>query len=372
MEKLLSQDRRMCVMLFLLVILSLFATHESHSRQWIKMSSGTVEWLSGVWGSSASDIFAVGERGTILHYDGNRWSELNTGFSGEFLDFSAVWGSSANDVFVVGNLGKIIHYDGNQWSQMSLPYAKNLPSFRDIWGFSGSDVFVVGMGPGFEEGGLIFHYDGNQWTKVYDGGYEYEIFCSVWGSSASDIIIGGYDLPVDNSFIAHYNGITVSTMLFGGRSIPSSGIWGSSGSDVFAVGGWSQGRIYHYNGSSWSEMSQSPFSNYFVSVWGSSASNVYAVGDSGMILHYDGNQWTQMNSGISERLNDVWGFAGGDVFAVGDGGTILRYLEYSSICECDFGPDGDVDGADLADYVLDSAGISLNVFAGEFGRKNCF
>ena len=32
------------------------------------MSSGTTEWLYGVWGSCGSDVFAVGDSGTILHY----------------------------------------------------------------------------------------------------------------------------------------------------------------------------------------------------------------------------------------------------------------------------------------------------------------
>lgn len=42
-------------------------------------------------------------------------------------------------------------------------------------------------------------------------------------------------------------------------------------------------------------------------------------------------------------------------------------------CLCDFAPaDGDVDGANLADYISDSAGISLNDFAAEFGRVDCF
>jgi hypothetical protein len=34
------------------------------------MSSGTTERLYGVWGSSGSDVFAVGHNGTILHYGG--------------------------------------------------------------------------------------------------------------------------------------------------------------------------------------------------------------------------------------------------------------------------------------------------------------
>ncbi len=40
-------------------------------------------------------------------------------------------------------------------------------------------------------------------------------------------------------------------------------------------------------------------------------------------------------------------------------------------CEADYEPDGDVDGADLAAYIADNAGISLADFAGDFGRTDC-
>jgi hypothetical protein len=34
------------------------------------MDSGTGNHLEGIWGSSGSDVFAVGYGGTILHYSG--------------------------------------------------------------------------------------------------------------------------------------------------------------------------------------------------------------------------------------------------------------------------------------------------------------
>ena len=61
--------------------------------------------LSGVWGSSANDVIAVGQYGTILHYDGTRWSPMPT--SGTWQWLTSVWGSSANDVFAVGDNGRI-------------------------------------------------------------------------------------------------------------------------------------------------------------------------------------------------------------------------------------------------------------------------
>jgi hypothetical protein len=54
--------------------------------------------LSGVWGSSGGDIFAVGDYGTIVHYDGTDWSPMS---SGTTAWLSGVWGSSGGDVFAV-------------------------------------------------------------------------------------------------------------------------------------------------------------------------------------------------------------------------------------------------------------------------------
>ena len=69
-----------------------------------------------MWGSSGSNVFAVGTGGTILHYDGSSWSAMS---SGTTRSLYGVWGSSGNDVFAVGNGGTILHYDGSSWSAMS-------------------------------------------------------------------------------------------------------------------------------------------------------------------------------------------------------------------------------------------------------------
>jgi len=71
--------------------------------------------LRGVWGRSGSDVFAVGDDGTILHYNGTSWSSMDSGTS-EHLN--GVWGHSGSDVFAVGNGGAILHYDGTSWSYM--------------------------------------------------------------------------------------------------------------------------------------------------------------------------------------------------------------------------------------------------------------
>ena len=79
---------------------------------WSTVASGTVAQLHGVWGTSASDVWAVGyvgaNGGVILHYNGTIWSSIS---SGTAQNLSGVWGTSASNVWAVGFNGTILHYN---------------------------------------------------------------------------------------------------------------------------------------------------------------------------------------------------------------------------------------------------------------------
>jgi hypothetical protein len=122
------------------------------------MNSGTTEHLRGIWGSCARDIFAVGDNGTVLHYDGSTWSHMISGTT-EWLN--AIWGNSPTDVFAVGGSGVILHYDGSIWSETDLGTKEG---YLSVWGTSGMDVFVGG------NCGSILHYDGNAWSPTRPAG----------------------------------------------------------------------------------------------------------------------------------------------------------------------------------------------------------
>src|SRR5205807_1828381 len=72
---------------------------------WTPVASGTTQLLATVWGSSASDVFAVGNNGAIVHFNGTAWSAMTSGTS---VALRGVWGSSASDVFVTGSSGTIL------------------------------------------------------------------------------------------------------------------------------------------------------------------------------------------------------------------------------------------------------------------------
>lgn len=273
---------------------------------WGTANSGTTKWLSSVWGSSGSDVFAVGDDGTILHYNGSSWTSMD---SGTTAWLSSVWGTSSSNVFAVGDDGSVLYYDGSNWSTL-VEGPKNY-QYQSIWGSSTSNVFAVGSG------GTVTHYNGSAWSPM--SSVISQTLFDVWGSSGTDVFAVG-----DEGIILQYNGSSWSTMTGGAESYWLEGIWGSSGSDVFAVG--SEGVILHYNGTTWSSM-VSGIDDRLMGIWGSSSSDVFAVSAEGVILNYDGSSWSTMTSGNTNLLECIWGSSQYNVFAVGRFGTVLHYTE---------------------------------------------
>jgi hypothetical protein len=70
--------------------------------------------LLAIWGAATADVWAVGERGAILHWDGRDWSPVASP-SHEFL--RCVWGSGPSDVWAAGDRA-VIHWDGNRWTMV--------------------------------------------------------------------------------------------------------------------------------------------------------------------------------------------------------------------------------------------------------------
>ncbi len=271
---------------------------------WAIQATGTTATLYGIWGTGPGDVFAVGDNGTVLHYDGAAWSPMDSGVSAVLYD---VWGSGSGDVFAVGQGGAICHYDGIAWGEMSSGTGRHL---QGVWGTDNHDVYAVGYG------GTILHYDGLSWSEMENGNTSH--LKAIWGSSSTDIFAAG-----NNGVVLHYDGVTWSTMLE--NTHPNfEAMWGSASDNVLAVGGG--GMILRYDGASWVPTS-SGASVELTGVWGTSPSDVFVVGLDGTVLHYDGSGWGAMDSGITGSLWSVWGFSSTDVFAAGFNGTTLHFRE---------------------------------------------
>ena len=112
--------------------------------------------LAAAWAAGDDDVFAVGNGGTILRYDGSAWQHMD---SGTDENLTGVWGLSASQVYATGFNGTVLRYDGTSWHTEPTPSVFVI--MTDVWASSSSDVYAVG------HQSTVFHYDGTGWSSTH-------------------------------------------------------------------------------------------------------------------------------------------------------------------------------------------------------------
>ncbi len=224
-----------------------------------------------------------------------------------------VWGSSPTDVWAVGgqtDRSLVLHGDGTSWTAMEVSSPSLLYS---VYGFSDSDVYAVG------ERGLILHFDGTAWTRV-ESNTEVPLF-GLWGASGDDVwIVGGDVLGPAGSAVVLRGAHGVFSVVDLPDEIAPNVLFkahGSASNDVMMVG--AAGTVLRSNGTEW-RRDPVPTREPLFSAWGRGADDVYAVGGNGggEILHFDGTRWSQVIVVPSgQALRGVFAPADGPVIAVG-------------------------------------------------------
>lgn len=100
---------------------------------------GVNAWFK-VWGSSASDVYIVGQNGGVLHWNGSALEELHVGAN---VDLIAVWGTGPDRVAIVGgrNNGVVALWNGTEWRTLELAPIGGL---NGVW-MRGQTVHAVGL-----------------------------------------------------------------------------------------------------------------------------------------------------------------------------------------------------------------------------------
>jgi hypothetical protein len=250
---------------------------------WGLVSSPVTDDLKSIAMTSASNGWAVGNGGTILHWNGNLWSKAN---SPTTQPLYAVKMISANNGWAVGGFGTILHWDGSSWNLVDSPIHPDLFSVDFL---SPNEGWSVGWVPGggSERYGAILKWNGSAWsmsqTNMKDIGYRTVVALAtdnVW-------VVGRYQeiLSPTNP----YPIIKLDTM--------------------------------HWDGSQWNEKLVDHCDNWINSMAVTSATTGWAVGTYGCILPFNGGWDNNSISGISSNYilvsinivaaDDVW-VVGGD------------------------------------------------------------
>lgn len=239
----------------------------------------------GIYQPSVATRFLVGANALpfeamVVRIDGTATKSFDAGFSGRLW---AVSGTSASNVYAVGDNAHFVHYDGTSVTPVALP-ASVVQTFYAIHVRTPTDMFAVGGAS------TILHGDGTTWTKMTPPNVTATLY-GVIAFAADDVwAAGGNGAGV----VFHYNG---STWTAPASAAPNQldAIWGPASNDVFAVG--VGGTIVHYNGSSWSAMTSGTAVD-LTGVWGTAHDDVIAIGQ-GVLLHYDGTRWTPLQLGAN-------------------------------------------------------------------------
>jgi len=148
--------------------------------------------MYGNWGVSKSQVWAVGDNGSILKCKASSycsysyWSADTSGTTNHLKD---VYGFSASDIYAVGFSGTVLHYNGSTWKSMG-PNTDTY--FYGVWGTSSSDLWAVGH-PYFKPSESVWHYNGTTWKSYPPPRTSY--LNSVWGASSSEVwAVGNFNI----------------------------------------------------------------------------------------------------------------------------------------------------------------------------------
>lgn len=285
--------------------------------------------LSSVWGSGPNDVYVVGGSGDVpplaemYHYDGAVWRTIDVSGTG---GFGLVWvyGFGPSDVYAVGLGGTVLHYDGTGWTKLN---AGTTRSLWGIWGSSPTDIWIVGEGPKFDPedpSPTIIHYDGSglpsgftAHTLAYpaENDRDARSLFKVWGVGSKVFAVGAAGLIVEYDATSN-----LWFQVFGGANANEDfvSLWGTSDSNIVAVGGRSGARISDYNGSSWTTVKPSGVGG-LNAVFMDDPAMAIAGGVGGYVCHYDPatNIPVAETAPTTTDIHAIWGDGAGRYYAVG-------------------------------------------------------
>jgi hypothetical protein len=210
-------------------------------------------------GLSGMSLFGL--PGELWMADGGAIARLNLSTHNatvwRFLDTSqygylhAVWGLASNDLYAVADKGMILHFDGSTWSKMKVPGSNNL---QRIWGTADNNIWAAGYN--YQNGeSEVWHYTGSYWTTdniTTSGASQKWGLGSMWACDSaghSFVASGGTTVfrRTDNNNWRNDSLLKLTDHI-------GLDLSGTCANDIFAVGSW--GLVMHWNGRSWKRYDQ--------------------------------------------------------------------------------------------------------------------
>ncbi|HRI48592.1 MAG TPA: Hint domain-containing protein [Pseudomonadota bacterium] len=253
----------------------------------------------------ASDVSGTPSNPTLWRWDGQLLSPDHPPTRAD-LPLLAIAGSSPTAAWAVGERGTVLYWNGQTWTAEPLPTLKTLRGVRA----ESQTVWAVG------DSGTALRRSGGVWTFTDSttNADLYGVF-SIGDSAAWTVGRQGT--------ILHFNG-TAWTKFASGTTQDLHGVWGTAENDLWAVGG--AGTLLHWDGTQWKSFASGVTTDLLgIRQTGPSAAVVF--GSSGTLLRWDGTDWKPDPSlaPVYGAVYSIWPSTSGESLAVTDGG-LLRFL----------------------------------------------
>ena len=284
---------------------------------WVRADPATEVSLYAVHGTGPADVWAVGDLGTILHFDGSGWTKASPVTQ---LNLRGVWAAGAKDVWAVGDQGVALHWDGKAWGRFDPGTSSDLVA---VVAFAANDVWLLP-----ESQHLLYHWDGTRFAQV-DATTRTGSGKCLWGSAPGNLwLMPSY---TRHAYLVTTAGLAEVPLDMSG-DFDCRGISGQAPNDMWFV---SDSTLLHFDGRLFRPSSPPPQVVYGVStpssaslraVFAPARNEVWVVGSGGSIWHVADGTWSESTRFAygAKTLNAVWGARTDDLWAVGADGMALR------------------------------------------------
>jgi hypothetical protein len=263
--------------------------------------------LLAIWGAARADVWAVGERGAILHWDGQHWS-LVASPTQEFL--RCVWGSGPSDVWAAGDHA-VIHWDGKRWTMVKEATITSIHGSGpdNVW-FAWASTYLHWNGHDLKEGA---------YSNAGDNGY-YNL--ALWAESPTRVWSVGYPATIELGKVSGRELLFEIVHSIEGTARLTA-VWGA-GTELWTVN--EKGGVFHQAGGQLTAIPSGVDIDISLNaIWGSAPGDIWVVGDEGTILRGSAAGFLRQPVPTEQPLYGLWGFGRDDVWAVGAAGTIVHW-----------------------------------------------
>ncbi|HOV23930.1 MAG TPA: hypothetical protein PL107_06655 [Candidatus Marinimicrobia bacterium] len=224
--------------------------------------------LYSIWYFDDNDIWV--SSGCPEHWDGTKWTLYHLWDMGILSNDDGgvyrIWASSPSNIYFVGYKGSIVHYDGKNFRKME---SGTDSPIVDIWGINKDNIWAIAVTNiiddnhpfGYED--IWFHFNGESWRRKYTASPGDKFVYS-------PTKLSGYLSPSvwayrDTVYIPAFSGLWKESIKTGKGKlihgyinsdfIMDGRLWkisGTSYNDIICMTIW--GELFHYNGNGWAHI----------------------------------------------------------------------------------------------------------------------